>query len=91
MYNLARYKFQPGQRVVIVDGYGEARCEGIARHKVSGELVAEWDYAKGNTGTIVKVENFGKRQNVPPWIIVKPDEGFGFGEHMFTVKEIRHE
>lgn len=77
-YNLAKYKFQPGQRVEINDRGGF----GLGKRHRDGVLVADWpDGCK--TGTIVRLWK-PYRSNEPPWIIVTPDEGFG----EFMVKPI---
>jgi len=51
-----------------------------------GEVVAQWDFSKGNTGIIVQVWKTNWAENTPPWIDVEPDEELGFGVHTFATE-----
>jgi len=83
-YNLGKYKIQPGDRVAI-----KSSRIGYSRHSVDGVLVAEWDFARGNTGVVIEVTKFGHSGNSPPWIIVEPDKELGYGHFTFAIKEVR--
>lgn len=84
-YDLSKYKFQPGDKVRLVNG-GSSMTIGYEER-----ITAHWDIEKCNRGTILEVTNFGKRGNSPPWVIVTPDEAGGFGQFTLQVKDIEHD
>jgi len=85
-YDLSKYRLQPGDLVEVHSG----RCAGLSQRLEGTEnvLVAEWDFAKGNQGRVVRVWLPHPNQNEPPWVIVEPLPEFGFGQHTFAAKHI---